>query len=207
MLAPLKVLVFLGFVALGLIAGRCRAENDQGRRRINWFIGYTVAVSIAVGLTQMDAWPFSTWPLVAGTVPAVVTHPRILAMDSEGKEHEIDYRAWAPLEFQELMAWQDEGFPRLGRDSQDRAAAYLLALVERARAEWAAGRPTPYFNRYLGPFSAPFFLGHPERWTTASQVPPAAFVGLRFYKESWNVEERHRDATRVTRVLVYEYRS
>jgi hypothetical protein len=207
MLAPLKLLVVLGFVVLGLIAGRCRAGDERGRRRINWFIGYTVTVSFVVGLTQMEAWPFSTWPLVAGTVPALVTHPRILALDGEGKEHEIDYRAWAPLEFQELVAWQEANFLRLSRQSQDRVAAYLLALVERSRSEWAAGTPTRHFDRYLGPLSAPFFLGHPERWVPGSRVPPLPFVGLRLYKESWNVEERRRDSARVTRSLVYEYRS
>ena len=60
---------------------------------------------------------------------------------------------------------------------------------------------------YLGPFSAPFFLGHPERWIPGVQVPGKPFVDLRLYTETWSVEERWHDPRKVTRKLAYEYRA
>lgn len=155
---------------------------------------------------QHEAWPFSAWPLVATTVPAQVTHPRFIAVDAAGREHEIDHRAWSPIVFQELLGWEGRTFWRLDSAARDRAAAYLLGIVETARGRWAAGDPERRFDRYLGPLSAPFFLGHPDRWVPGMRVPGEPFVALRLYKESWNVEERRVDPGKVRRVLAYEYR-
>ena len=197
----------LGFAVLGLAAGLARKGGIDNRRLVNLFIAYTIALAFGAGLTQHEVWPFSSWPLVAGKMPALVTHPRFRAVDAQGDEHEIDYRAWGPIEFDEFIAWEEKNFLRLERGSQDRVASYLLANIERARTRWAAGNPELHFERYLGPFSAPFFLGHPERWIAGAQVPGKPFVGLRLYKESWNVEERQRDPAKVSRTLAYEYRA
>ena len=198
-------LVFI-FVLLGLNAGVERGTARARRRRVVAFIAYTLVLLFGAGLTQREVWPFTTWPLVAGQVGTPTTHPRFLAVDVAGAEHEIDYRAWAPLEFDELIAWEEKNFPRMGQDSRDRVAAYLLAIAERARVAWSAGRPDMRFERFLGPLSAPFFLGHPQRWVAGSRVPQLPFVGLRLYHESWDVEERARDPGKVDRRLVYEYR-
>ena len=200
-----KGLLFVTFVLLGLGAA-CSTRGDGSDRRINAFLIYTLVLGLAVGLSQRENWPFSTWPLVASLVPSTVTHPRVVAIDADGREYPIDYRAWAPLEFDEQMAWQDKYFFGLERTVQDRVAAYLLKIIEHNREDWSSGRPRNYFERYLGPLSAPFFLGHPEHWTQGEGVPAHAFRGLRFYKESWNVEERWRDPSKVIRRLVYEYR-
>jgi hypothetical protein len=197
----------LGFAVLGLVAGLARRGTVDNRRLVNVFILYTVALGLGAGLTQREIWPFSAWPLVAGKVPVPVTHPRFLAVDAEGREHEIDYRAWGPIEFDEFIGWEDKNFFRLNQESRDRAASYLLGIIEGNRQRWAAGEPEPYFNRYLGPFSAPFFLGHPDRWGRGEQVPRKPFVALRLYKETWSVEERARDPRSVARTLVYEYRA
>jgi hypothetical protein len=201
----IKGALFFGFVALGLLAAYSgRGRNDK--RRVNLFIVYTVALSLAVGLGQRDVWPFSAWPLVAGTVSRPLTHPRIVAIDAEGREYQIDYRAWEPLEFDELTAWQQANFSRLDRPAQDRVAAYLLGIVEGARRQWSRGERVHYLDYYLGPLSAPLFLGHPDYWETDAGVPGQAFVGLRFYEESWDVEERARDPSKISRRLVFEYR-
>lgn len=194
----------LGFALLGAAAGLVRAHR---RKAVNLFIAYALAVSFGTGLTQRELWPFSSWPLVASLVPERVTHPRTVALDAAGREHDIDWRAWSPFAFQELVAWQDKTFLRLAPDERDRVAAYQLGLVEAARRRFAAGDDGTAFSRFLGPFSAPFFLGHPDRWSPRERVPPAPFVGLRLYKETWNVEERHADPGKVRRVLAYEYRA
>jgi hypothetical protein len=203
----IKALVFLGFVALGLLAASSTARRRDDRRAVNLFIAYILLVSFAAGFAQRDAWPFSTWPLVAGTVARPITQPRIVAIDAQGAEYEIDYRAWEPLELEELIAWKQAHFVQLDRASQDSVAGYLLGVVERARRQWAAGERVHDFDRYFGPLSAPLFLGHPATWETEAGVPKEAFVGLRFYDETWDVEERARDPSKVTRRLVYEYRT
>src|SRR5579862_8392684 len=202
----IKGLVFLVFVALGLFAAYSAARRKDDRRPVNLFIAYILLVSFAAGFKQRDAWPFSTWPLVAGRVSHPAILPRIVAIDAQGNEYQIDYRAWEPLDFDELTAWKEEYFPQLDRASQDRVAAYLLGIVERAREQWAAGERVRDFDRYFGPLSVPLFLGHPAYWETQAGVPKAPFVGLRFYEETWEVEERARDPSKVTRALVYEYR-
>ena len=195
----------LGFAVLGVAAALARRP---GRRRtlVNAFIAYTLMVSFGAGLGQREVWPFSSWPLVAEVMPDTITHPRFKAVDSRGREHEIDHRAYAPIVFQELMGWEGGKFWRLDPAARDRAAAHLLSVVENARARWAAGDRSTPFDRYLGPLAAPFFLGHPDRWSDGA-VPEAAFVGLRIYHETWNVEERWKDPSRVDRVLLYEYRA
>jgi hypothetical protein len=206
-MAYLSAFLILGYAVLGLAAGMSRRGAVDNRRLVNIFVLYTLALSFGAGLSQRDIWPFSAWPLVAGTVPTPVTHPRLLATDAEGREHEIDYRAWGPLEIDELIAWEEKNFSALDLGSQNRVAAYLLGIIERARQRWAAGDPERHFDRYLGPLSAPFFLGHPERWVPGVRVPEQPLVGLRLYKETWSVEERRRDPGDVSRKLVYEYRA
>lgn len=201
-----KGLLFLGFVALGLIAAYSTRGKRGERRLVNVFLVYTIVLGLGAGLSQREVWPFSTWPLVAALVPPTVTHPRIVAIDGEGQEYPIDYRAWAPIEIDELLGWEGKYFFGLDRAAQDRVGAYLLGIVERNREQWSAGKPVPYFERYLGPLSTPFFLGHPEHWTIGAGVPAQPFRGLRLYHELWNVEERWRDPGKVVRQLAYEYR-
>jgi hypothetical protein len=106
----------LGFAVIGLAAGLSRRGAVYNRRLVNVFIVYTLALGLGAGLLQHEAWPFSAWPLVAGKVPAPVTHPRFLAVDGNGREHEIDYRAWGPIEFDEFIGWEDKNFHRLDRE-------------------------------------------------------------------------------------------
>jgi hypothetical protein len=175
-----KGVLFFGFVALGLLAAYSARKPGDDRRLINLFIVYTVVLSLSVGLRQRDVWPFAAWPLVAGTVSRPLTHPRIVAIDADGREYQIDYRAWEPIEFDELIAWKEQNFARLERSAQDRVAAYLLRIVEQARQQWSSGQRVHYLDYYLGPLSAPLFLGHPGYWDSDSGVPGQALVGLRF---------------------------
>jgi hypothetical protein len=202
----IKGLFFLGFVVLGLLAAYCARRREDDRRAVNIFIAYTLLLGFSAGFTQHDAWPFSTWPLVATTVPRPMTNPRIVAIDAQDVEYQIDYRAWEPLEFDEMVAWKEAYFAHLDRGSQDKVAAYLLTIIEEARRRWAAGDTRHDFEHYLGPLSAALFLGHPAYWETDAGVPSRPFVGLRFYDETWDIEERARDPSKVSRRLVYEYR-
>jgi hypothetical protein len=199
-----KGLVFLTFVAVGLAAAWSALYRPGSRAVMNVLIAYVIMVSFAVGFTQRESWPFSTWPFIAARVARPATFPRIVATDAQRNEYQIDYRAWEPLEFDELMAWKDQYFLRLDPARRDAVAAYLLERIETARRQWSAGDPPRYFNRFFGPFSAPLFLGHRGYWDAGP--PREALTGLRFYTETWDVEQRARDPSKVARQLVYEYR-
>lgn len=205
----LKVLCFLGFIGFGLaIVWAERFGKPTPRRTVlvNTFLLYCLLVSFGAGLTQREAWPFSTWPLVAGIHPASATHSRLVTVDVSGIEHNIDYRAWQPLVSDELLAWFDAKLLLLDTSAQELVCNYLLDLVETSRMNARLGKGVGYFNRYFGPLTAPYFLLHPALWAAPDRVPAAPFVGLRLYRETWNLEQRQQDPGRVTRNLVYDYR-
>lgn len=197
-------LCFAGFVVLALIT-LVRGGPGATPRRVSYFILYALGASFAAGLAQHDEWPFSAWPLVAARLPAVVSQPRIVAVDSRGAEQAIDYRAWWPLSVDELMGFAGRNLFALDRGSRDRAARYLVQRIETARARARMGNAPGQFDRFLGSLSAPLFLLHPRLWDDPSRVPADSFVGLRYYLETWNVEDRDRGGGPVQRVLLYSY--
>ena len=200
MLNVASALAFAAFVGLGLFA----AAGDATRRRsrVGLLLGFTAAVTFAAGLGQRDAWPFSSWPLAASAPGHSVTYSTIEAVDARGAEHAIDYRAWQPLGFDELLSWIQLEFPKLPRPEQDAAARYLLGLAENARARAVSEGRVGYFDRFLGPLVAPDFLLHPRLWPEA---PAERFVGLRVYSETLVLEAPARGGGVAKRVLDYEY--
>jgi len=198
-------LCFLGFLLCACRVWLAERGAPGGRRHfVNVFLLYAVAASFGAGLTQRDAWPFAKWPMAGGRADAVGSTVRILGVDADGTEHGIDYRAWQPMAFDELIPWMHRTFPRLPRAAQDEAAAHLLAKAESARRQAAAGRGAGYLDRFLGSLAAPEFDLHPRLWREPASVPSRPFVALRVYRETWNQEERRRDPSRVTRELLYE---
>ena len=196
---------FLGFLAVALLVALSERGIVGPRRRfVNLFLVYAVAASFAAGLSQKDAWPFARWPMAGGRAATEASNVRIVALDEDGVERGIDYRAWQPMAFDELVPWMHRTFERLPRAAQDRVAAHLLALAESARAKARAGGGAGYLDRYLGPLAAPEFDLHPRPWSSPQAVPPRRFVSLRVYRETWNQEERRLDPSRVTRALLYE---
>src|SRR5262245_7782705 len=156
---------FLGFVALAAaVAAAAGRPADQRRRRASAFLLYAVAVSFAAGLAQRDAWPFAKWPMAGGWADAEAQNTRFRAVDDAGQEHDIDYRAFQPIEFDELIPWAHRTLPGLPPAAQDRAAAHLLALAEASRARTRAGGRPGTLGRWLGPLAAPYFDLHPRRW-------------------------------------------
>jgi hypothetical protein len=198
-------LCFLGFLLAALLVRLSERQRIGPRRRfVNIFLLYAIAASFGAGLSQKDAWPFAKWPMAGGRAEPLGSAIRIVAVDEDGIEQGIDYRAWQPMAFDELVPWMHRSFPRLPRASQDRLVAYLLEKAESARRRASTGEGVGYLQRFLGPLAAPEFDLHPRSWSAPGQVPPRPFVALRVYRETWNQEERRRDPTRVTRQLVYE---
>jgi hypothetical protein len=196
---------FLGLLAAALLVRLSeRGVIGPRRRFVSLFLAYALAASFAAGLSQKDAWPFAKWPMAGGRAAPEGSNVRIVAVDEDGVERGIDYRAWQPMAFDELVPWMHRTFARLPRAAQDRVAAHLLAVAESARAKARAGGSPGYLDRYLGPLAAPEFDLHPRTWSRPQAVPPRRFVSLRVYRETWNQEERRRDPSRVTRALLYE---
>lgn len=205
MLNVLSGLCFAGFLLTALLV----ASSERGwiaprRCFVNLFLAYAVLASFAAGLSQRDAWPFSKWPMAGGRAEAEYSAIRIVAVGEDGVERGIDYRAWQPMAFDELMPWMHRTFPRLPRASQDRVVAHLLQKAESARSKARAGGGAGYLDRFLGPLAAPEFDLHPRPWSHPDAVPVRRFVALRVYREAWNQEERRRDPSRVERRLLYE---
>ncbi len=208
-----SALSFLGFVALGLaMAAAAALPTDERRRRVltNCFLVFTLFVSFAAGLSQHDAWPFSSWRMMVGlTPPATRTIPtlRITGIDATGGEYDIDYRTWQPLSLEELHAWLKAIFPRLNPAAKQHVAAYLLSRANRAREEALSPAGLAYSSRWLGRLSAPTHLLHPAIWSDPERVPRTPLVSLRIYEESWNLETAGCENRNMTRVLQYEYRT
>jgi hypothetical protein len=196
---------FLGFLlAALLVAASERGWIAPRKRFVDLFLAYAVAVSFGVGLTQKDAWPFSKWPMAGGRAEPEYSAIRIVAVDEDGVAQGIDYRAWQPMAFDELIPWMHRTFPRLPRAAQDRVVAHLLHQAEAARQRARAGGGVGYLHRYLGPLAAPEFDLHPRLWSPHRGVPSRSFVALRVYRETWNQEERRRVPSRVRRTLLYD---
>ena len=141
------------------------------------------------------------------TPPAARSLPtlRIVGVDANGSEHEIDYRAWNPLSLEELYTWINRYFFRMDPVSRDRVASYLLQLSNHARERAISQGGLHFSNHWLGPLTAPTHLLHPAIWSHADGVPRNTFLGLRIYQESWDLEAGASAPAKNERVLVYEY--
>lgn len=206
----LSAVSFLAFVASGLAvaAGQKWAAEPTRRFLTNIFIGIVLLVSFAAGLSQRDMWPFSSWTMMVGlTPPATRSLPtlRIVGVDANGNEHEIDYRAWNPLSLEELYAWQNRHFFKMDLASQDLVASYLLQLSDQARERAISQGGLKFPHRWLGVLTAPTHVLHPAIWSAADGVPRDRFVGLRIYQESWDLEASQPAPVKNARVLAYEY--
>ena len=198
MTSVLAALAFAGFVATALAAALARR-----RSAVTIFLSFALAASFGPGLVQRDGWPFASWPLVAGIHPPTVSHTRLVAVDDEGREHDIDFRSWDPPGIDELYGWLHGPFTRLDAEAQDEAAAWLLSIAEEARQLGRAGIRPGGRKRILGPLEAPTFLLHPPIWDDPAEVPARPFVGLRLYMEVWDIEARAAGDEKIRRELIY----
>ncbi len=179
--------VFIVFVIGAFVAAYSGRAGSPSRFRISLFLVYCLAISAAVGLTRRQLFPFHHWPLFEILLPDTVYFGRLMAVDSAGAEHEIDYRAWQPLNVEDVATWahRQGGFFALDSAAQVRAGLYLLRHVEAARQRAVAGRTIGSNRRVLGPFAAPTFVLFRRVWTDPGSVPKAPFVGLRWVVEGW----------------------
>jgi hypothetical protein len=195
----LRMACFLLFLVLGLRVLATRV--DPGRRRaINLFLVYVGVLSIAVAVSQVDAWPFSTYRLIQGLWGGMTTSSQMVirGVDASGREWDIDALSWSPAHQLVVHAWLARTYPRLSPAEQQDAARFLLEKAEDARQRRVAGQWIGN-ARWLGPLTAPDWWLYPP----TPAVPPTPFTALRAYRADIRMDGT---LQQVTRQLVLDFR-
>jgi len=219
-----RLALFLGLVGLGFRVVWLQRAGRPSDRAVLALITYAIAVSCAVGFTQVEAWPFTTWALVHN-----ISHQRMLdwiieGVDARGTGYRLDARFIEPLPYEDFDSWLKLGFMRIGltdeevrswqsrsekpamRAGQRRVAELLISRANEARLRFLRGEAPGRNARILGRFAAPYHFDRPPLWRSAGDVPVTQFVGLRIWQIEWDVEGRHRDPSRFERRLIFDYR-
>jgi len=175
------------------------------QRTISLLILYVLGVTFTAGLTHRDLWPFSGWPMMSVPPPEEVgpqlPFSWIYGVTADGAEYPLDPRALDPISMSELLAWLDYRLAEASPEQQRRIGALLLDRANLARAAVRAGESPGY----LGPLGAPRHLLFGPRWTGPGDVPGVPFRGVRWYRESWNIDGRLANPEMLTRSLGFEY--
>jgi hypothetical protein len=201
MIQLLRLASVILFLALGYRLHFLQAPAAR-RRGINLLLGYLVALSLAVGVTGRDNWPFSSYPLLVSqaTVESVVSELEVVGLDANGQEWAIDPLSWSPVFPLALRGWFNRTFPSLRDNERRRAGEFLLARAEQARRRLLHGERIGS-ERLLGRVAAPPDWGVYRR----KAVPPTAFAALRVYHVVWRPRERLADPRRLSRTLLFEH--
>lgn len=196
----LAAAAFLGFLALGA-AVRAARDPDVRRRRVVRLIAYVVAVNLAAGVSQRDAWPFTSHTIAAGRARADARPclAEIVGVDGAGREWRLDPFSWMPVYESVLQFWFELRLRSLGPAERQQALAFLLRRAEESRQRLVAGREIGP-GRWLGPAGAPYWLLLPREAPS-----PEPLVGVRVYSECWIPRQRFVDPSRRSRTLLAEH--
>lgn len=196
-----RLFCFVLFLFLGGRIHFASASPDR-LRRISLFIGFTLFMHLATGITQRDAWPFSPYPLMRGTWSERWQYSKVVFMgvDGGGREWPVDPMAWSPLFPLVLQEWFISYYPTLSTAEREAALQFLFEKAEMSRRFADQGRRVGG-ERLLGPLTAPdWWLYHRHR--DGSTQP---LQRLRVYRELWFPTVRARDASAFQRHLIDEY--
>lgn len=192
--------VFVAFLALGV---RVRLASDPRvrRRRVVHLVAYVAGAHLLAGLTQKDAWPFTSHTIAVGRAraEAPVCLVELAGVDAYGEEWRLDPYSWMPLYESVLHYWLERNLSRLTDEERRTALAFLLDRAEAARERLSEGRAIGP-QRWLGPLGAPYWLLLPR-----PAPPPQTLSGLRVYQACWVPRERYTDALRVRRRVLAEH--
>jgi hypothetical protein len=214
---------FLAFLALGLRVVWLQKRARDSNRAIKQLIAYSVAASCLTGLSQIEAWPFTTWALVHNISQKQVIDWKIEGVDGSGKWYAVDARFVEPLPYEDFDTWLKKRFMQLGLTPEEvkvcylkshpvtaeqaRVANFLVGRMEEARLRFRRGL-SPGTDRWaLGPLAAPYHFARPPQWRTIADVPSTPFVGMRIWQVDWDVEQRYRNESAVHRHLIFDPRS
>ena len=208
MLHLLRLPIFAAFVLLGVTTQIRRGSTRARRQRVNLFIGFVVFISLAVGLSRRESWPFATWAVVSGLGPEEITNYDFELVSGDGRTVRLDPRVWQPASDNEILdgwvAWHIDETPPAQRDE---LARFVLDRAERARQKVRSGGSAGVNGWVFGPLAAPYAFRRGPLWNSAADVPAAPFVTVRLVKERWNVLARFHHEAAIARQVVYEYRA
>jgi len=198
----LSLLLFAVFLALGLRLRWATAERSR-QRATRALIGYTVGVSLAVAVSQRDAWPFTSYTLAGfpAQVDRTICRTEFVGVDDAGEEGRVDPYSWSPVYDSILQYWFEQEYRRLSEGEKADTLRFLLDRAEAGRRRRAAGRELG-FARRLGSLHARYWWML-RRPAVVSEGP---YRALRVYAVCWVPRERFLDPSRETRRLVTESR-
>jgi len=192
---------FLAFLVLGLRIRRAAAGADR-RRAVHRFLAYVLVLEGAVGLSQVDDWPFTSHTIAVGHARAdsSVCRTEIVGVDEGGREWPLDPYSFTPVYHSILQYWLEQAPARLDEAQNRRAASFLLRRAEESRARLSEGGALGP-ERILGRAGAPYWLLLPR----AREVPAAPYAALRAYSTCWTLAEGP-DTARSRRLILEEHR-
>jgi len=178
------MLLFAGFIILALLVRK--GERPAGSARLKIFIAYVIAVSMYVGWTGRDMWPFAAWHYVAYAIPEEGNFVALVGVDAGGHEYPLDSRTFEPLEFTAVLGNIDWKFQGMSQAHQSELLRFLLKLAQDGLARAHAGQPVGRFARLLGPFAARPFQFSAKPWSDPS-LRPNEINELRLYRIRWRI--------------------
>src|SRR5688572_27913180 len=141
MLELLRLASFLGFLALGLGIWVTRPEDAPARRRaVGRLLVYVLVLSIAVGLSQWDDWPFTSHTIAVGRArpDSRVCATGLYGLDRDDREWRLDPYSFTPVYDSILQYWLEQALGRLTEPEGGRALGFLLDRAEESRRRLAA---------------------------------------------------------------------
>lgn len=200
----LRLGIFTAFIAL-LIGQRLARSEDERRQRAQLVIWFVVIVTSLVGITQIDAWPFTNWALVHGLRSPVMHSWDLEGVDASGRVWTIDKAVLQPMAAEEIAAPLGM-VPLLDTEGRNNVARWLYERAENERARVARGGRFPPNDFLLGRLSAPYHFEARRRWRSAVDVPPRPFASVRLVFTTWNIDERdQREERAIERRVIAEY--
>ncbi len=197
--------IFVALVVAALIAAVRRAPDTVLRRRANLLVGYVLVITSLTGVTQVDAWPFTTWALVHTLRSPLMHSYELEAADATGQVYAVDPRILQPMATEEFGAWVGN-LQRLPPAARTDVARFLWRRAEDARRAFRNGA-FPSNDWLLGRFSAPYHFQARNVWKKPADVPSTPFISLRIVFTEWNLEERYRvGSSAIRRRVIAEYR-
>ena len=157
-------------------------------------------------MTQVDAWPFTTWALVHTLRSPLMHSYEFEAVDAAGQVHAVDPRILQPIATEEFGAWVGS-LQRLPPEARAEVARFLYQRAEASRRNFQSGS-FPSNDWLLGRLSAPYHFQARRVWAKPGDVPSAPFVAFQIVFIEWDLEERHRlGRSAVRRHVIAEYRA
>jgi len=200
-LAPWKDLIRPAFFVFFLILG-FRARRSQ--RAALTFIAYTIAVSLLIGFTQLEAWPFSDWALVHTLREPDMNRWDFVGIDANGRAWMIDPRVMQPIATEEFDTWMRMKFFRMSGSGRQAVSEEIIRRAEEGRIRFLAGGSPGSDEWLFGRFAAPRHFHNGAVWRSPNDVPRVPFRRFRLVVTRWNIEQFERDHNALTRTVIYE---